>query len=172
MSEPDRSCEAPGCERPATVHLTQIVDNKSSVHYLCVTCAQAKGISPIAPANIDVSDFLSHLGETTPPPSAGVSHPCSRCGLTFDNFKESGRLGCPRCYTSFESGLRRLLNRIHGATRHVGKVYLPPDPAAADLSRRLDGLRRRLRRAVETEDFERAAVLRDEIIAIEPAGKR
>ena len=172
MSEPSRTCEAPGCERPATVHLTQIVDNKSSVHYLCVPCAEAKGISPMDPANVDVSDFLSHLGHSTPAPRDSVSDPCTFCGLTFDTFKESGRLGCPHCYTSFETGLRRLLNRIHGATRHVGKVYLPPDPTAADLSQRLDGLRRRLRRAVETENFERAAVLRDEIVSIEPAGKR
>jgi protein-arginine kinase activator protein McsA len=51
----------------------------------------------------------------------------------------------------------------------VGKVYLPPDPSASDMERRLDGLRRKLHRAVESEDFERAAELRDQIRSLEPA---
>ena len=171
MPDPDRICDGSGCGKPALVQLTQVVDNKTSTHYLCKACAEAKGISTEPPPDFDVSDFLAQLGEGGPAQAGGaVVEPCTFCGLTLDGFKESGRLGCPHCYTSFESSLRRLLNRIHGASQHVGKVYLPPDPAAAQLGRRLDGLRRRLNRAVEAEDFERAAVLRDQIRELEPAG--
>ena len=82
-------------------------------------------------------------------------------------FKKVGRLGCSHCYVALERHLRTLLRRLHGGTQHVGKVYLPPDPTEADLERRLMGLRRRLARAVDVEDFERAAQLRDQIRSLE-----
>ena len=172
MSDPEKVCDGAGCENPAVVHHTHVVGNKTSTQYLCKSCAGAKGIDPEpASEGFDVSDFLAQLGEVAPSRAGSVpSEPCTFCGLTFDGFKESGRLGCPHCYTSFEPGLRRLLSRIHGSTQHVGKVYLPPDPAEAELGRRLDGLRRRLQRAVEVEDFERAALLRDQIRELETAG--
>lgn len=170
MSEPDRVCDRPNCENAASVHLTQVVDNKMSDEYLCGDCAEEKGIGAVAAEGSQVANLMAQLakgdaeGEPGPAPE-----PCTFCGLTFDGFRETGRLGCPRCYTSFGSGMRRLLGRIHGSTRHAGKVYLPPDPHATQADRRLDDLRRRLRRAVDSEDFERAAVLRDRIREIEPA---
>lgn len=166
MSEAQRECDGQGCANPAVVHLTQVINNKSSTQYLCKSCAEAKGITTEPAQEFDVSDFLAQLGDQPSSPSEPVES-CSYCDLTFDDFKKTGRLGCPHCFTSFDSNLRRLLNRIHGATQHVGKVYLPPDPAAADLDRRLDGLRRSLQRAIDAEDFERAAVLRDEIVGHE-----
>ncbi len=162
MSEAQRECDGRDCTNPAVVHLTQVVNDKSSTQYLCKSCAEAKGITTEPSQEFDVADFLAQLGDQGPPQGKPLSS-CGFCDLTFDDFKKSGRLGCPHCFTSFESNLRRLLNRIHGATGHVGKVYLPPDPAAADVDRRLDGLRRSLQRAIEAEDFERAATLRDEI---------
>ena len=94
---------------------------------------------------------------------------CSFCGLTFDGFRQTGRLGCPHCYETFSGHLPRLLRRIHGSTKHVGKIYLPPDPTASDMEKRLEGLRRKLERAVQSEDFERAAEIRDQIRSLEPA---
>jgi protein arginine kinase activator len=154
----------------AVVHLTQIVNNQMSTFHLCEKCAAEKGLE-VAPesVNFPLTDFLAQMGEG----SAAADEPaedlgCSFCGLGFKDFRESGRLGCPHCYASFESQLRGLLRRIHGGTQHVGKVYLPPDPSATDVQKRLETLRRKLQRAVETEDFERAARLRDEIRAMEP----
>ena len=169
MSEPDRICDRPNCGNAACVHLTQVVDNKTSTQYLCKACAQAKGIGALPAEGSEVADFVAQLAEgDAEGDTRREPEPCARCGLTFEGFKETGRLGCPHCYTSFGPGLRRLLGRIHGATRHVGKVYLPPDSDAAHADRRLDDLRRRLQRAVDSEDFERAAVLRDRISEIEP----
>lgn len=172
MTEEKKICDEPGCGEKAVVHLTQIVNNQMSTFHLCEKCAAEKGLDT-APAtgNFPLSGFLAQMGsgEGTKPSAARLP-PCSFCGLTFEGFKETGRLGCPHCYTTFEGQLRGLLRRIHGGTRHVGKVYLPPNPTASDLEKRLEGLRRRLDRAVESEDFERAAVIRDQIRALEPAG--
>ena len=155
----------------AVVHLTQIVNNQMSTFHLCEKCAAEKGLE-ITPESVSfpLTDFLAQMGEG----SASSDEPtedlrCTFCGLGFKDFRETGRLGCPHCYASFEGQLRGLLRRIHGSTQHMGKVYLPPDPSATDLQKRLDTLRRKLQRAVETEDFERAARLRDEIRAMEPA---
>ena len=155
----------------AVVELTQIVNNEVSTSHLCEKCAAAKGLDTTPePTNFPLTDFLAQMGEE----STGEERPstvrCTFCGLTFADFRETGRLGCPHCYATFETQLRGLLRRIHGSTRHVGKVYLPPDPTASEMEKRLEGLRRKLQRAVDAEDFERAAELRDKIRALEPAG--
>lgn len=171
MSELDRVCDRPNCGNPAHVHLTEVVDNKMSTQYLCKSCAEEKGLNPVSGQGVAVTDFLEQLTRGDEADEVGsVTEPCAFCGLSLDGFRETGRLGCPHCYTTFEPGLRRLLDRIHGAARHTGKVYLPPDPAAAERDRRLDDLRRRLQSAVDSEDFERAATLRDQIRDLEPAG--
>lgn len=157
----------------AVVHLTQIVNNEMSTFHLCEKCAAEKGLETTPePVNFPLSDFLAQMGETQtscPEPADSSVTACSFCGLTFKDFRDTGRLGCPHCYTSFEGSLRGLLRRIHGGTQHMGKVYLPPDPSATEMEKRLETLRRKLQRAVETEDFERAALIRDEIRSLEPA---
>lgn len=170
MSEAQRECDVPECGNPAVVHWTQVVNNESSTQYLCKGCAGAKGISTDPPADLDVSGFLAQLGHKGTPAPAESAGPCGFCGLAFEDFRESGRLGCSHCFTTYDASMRRLLKRIHGASRHAGKVYLPPDPGSADIDRRLDGLRRSMARAIDAEDFERAALLRDEIREHEPDG--
>jgi protein arginine kinase activator len=153
----------------AVVHLTQIVNNQMSTHRLCEKCAAEKGLeSAPEPVNFPLTDFLAQMGKDTMSASDATDTSCSFCGLTFAEFRETGRLGCPHCYETYAPHLRKLLRRVHGGTQHVGKVYLPPDPSSSELERRLDGLRRKLNRAVESEDFERAAELRDEIRSLEP----
>ena len=163
MSEAQRECDGTGCSSPAAVHWTQVVNNESSTQYLCKECAAAKGIGTDEPADLDVQDFLAQIAPKGSSAASSSDEACTFCGLTFQAFRKSGRLGCSHCFTTFDASMRRLLERIHGSGQHVGKVYLPPDPTAADIDRRLQGLRRSLARAVEAEDFERAALLRDEI---------
>ena len=154
----------------AVVHLTQIVNNEMSTFHLCERCAAEKGLeTPPEPVNFPLTDFLAQMGEVGAHTTAEPSEACSFCGLTFGAFKETGRLGCPHCYATFETHLRGLLRRIHGGTQHIGKVYLPPDPSATEMEKRLEALRRKLQRAVDAEDFERAASIRDEIRTMEPA---
>ena len=150
----------------AILHLTQIVDNQMSTKHLCERCAAEKGVeSEQAPVPFALTDFLGKVDRG----EAGSPAPCPFCGLEFDEFKKTGRLGCPQCYESFESNLKSLLRRLHGSIEHVGKVYLPPDPSLAQKVDRLAGLRRKLNSAVESEDFERAAEIRDEIQELEAA---
>jgi protein arginine kinase activator len=156
-------------QNEAIIHLTQIVDNQMSTFHLCETCAAEKGLQPGADTgNFPLSDFLAQVGKGVP---EGISAggPCAFCGLTLEEFRKSGRLGCSHCYVTFESNLKTLLRRLHGGTQHVGKVYLPPDPTRAEQQERLAGLRRKLDRAVESEDFERAAQIRDLIRTLEGA---
>lgn len=155
----------------AVVHLTQIVNNEMSTYHLCETCAAEKGLEATPePASVPLTDFLAQMGHDQVGDDLSSSgERCSFCGLTFKQFREVGRLGCPHCYETFAPSLRRLLRRVHGGTQHVGKVYLPPDPSASEMEKRLEGLRRRLHRAIESEDFERAAELRDQIRSLEPA---
>jgi len=154
----------------AVVHLTQIVNNLMSTSHLCERCAAEKGLETTPePTNFPLTDFLAQMGEGGDASAPQPAEACAFCGLTFALFKETGRLGCPHCYTTFEGHLRGLLRRIHGGTQHMGKVYLPPDPSATEMEKRMEGLRRKLQRAVDTEDFERAALLRDEIRTMEPA---
>lgn len=169
MPDSGKACDGKGCEKAAVVHVTQVVDGKTSHYHLCSACAEAKGISPSSGSTLGVSAFLAQLGDASSS-SSGPTDPCTFCGLTFSQFKNTGRLGCPQCYTSFEASLRRLLQRIHGAAEHTGKVYLTPDPAAVAVDQRLIALRSRLQRAVDAEDFERAAQLRDQILELQPAG--
>jgi len=155
----------------AVIHLTQIVDNEMKTLHLCEKCAAEKGLeTSTVPENFPLSDLLAQMGGEEPStPEATGAQACSFCNLTFREFRDSGRLGCPHCWSTFEGRLRGLLRRIHGGTQHLGKVYLSPDPTVSEREKRLDGLRRKLQRAVELEDFERAAELRDEIRELEPA---
>jgi protein arginine kinase activator len=164
-------CDACG-QAGAIVHLTQVVNNETTTSHLCERCAAEKGIQTTPPpSKLPLADFLAKMGGE----DAGDRDPleddqtCPFCQLSTKDFREVGRLGCPQCYPTFETYLRGLLRKIHGGTQHVGKVYLPPDPSVSERAKQLEGLRRKLARAIETEDFERAAELRDQIRTLEPA---
>ena len=164
------TCHNCGSEK-AVVHLTQIVDTEMRTIHLCERCAAEKGLeTSTVPENFPLTDLLAQIGRQESPTATEASAPeCSFCGLTLQNFKEVGRLGCPHCWSTFEGQLRVLARRIHGGSQHVGKVYLSADPSISEREKRVEALRRKLLRAVELEDFERAAEIRDEIRDMEPA---
>ena len=167
----ERVCDHCG-NAQAVVHLTEVVDTETRTTHLCEQCAAEKGIEPqVSSKNLPVADFLAKMGGEEPlsPGAPQEDLTCPFCGLSTADFKDVGRLGCPQCYPTFESHLRGLLRRIHGGTQHVGKVYLPPDPSVSEKEKRLEALRRKLERAIDTENFERAAELRDQIRVLEPA---
>ena len=138
----------------ATVHFTEIVEDKMQKVDLCEACSKDKGLAENTGSTL--ADLLLGL--------ATSSHEvkCPGCGLTQADFKKSGRLGCAQCYQAFAEGLESLLKSMHKGIKHVGKV-----PVAAKQAResgdRLKTLERQMRKAIEEERFEQAAVLRDEI---------
>ena len=156
-------------EREAVIHLTQVVNDTVTTVHLCEACAAERGVDTAAHiAKYPLGDFLATLGEGAAE-SAAAGAVCPGCGATLDHFRRTGRLGCARCYDTFGPQLRELLRRLHGSTRHKGERYggagaaAPAEGAPAGT---LTDLRERLRRAVEAEDFEEAARLRDAIRAL------
>ena len=158
----------PLCERchkeQATVHLTEIRNEKKLELHLCQGCAEAEGV--VVKQTLDISNLLAGIASGSAAKrrarAAGPRKVCPRCGYALDDFQSTGRLGCPQDYTVFHDELEPLLKKIHGAAAHVGKV--PPRAAAAvRRETELQRLEADLRRAVAREDFESAARLRDEL---------
>jgi protein arginine kinase activator len=153
-------CES--CEMPATVHLTEIVGGKKKELHLCQACAEKKQILKKQELNLNVI-LQTVIGQHVGAPTDELSRlTCPACGIKYMEFKAEGRLGCPHDYTVFQDALRPLLERIHRATRHQGKVPANAVRHAADQAELRD-LRQALRRAVDTEAYEDAARLRDQI---------
>jgi protein arginine kinase activator len=149
-------------EKEATVHLTQIAGDKVQKVDLCEECAKQKGVND--PAGFSLADLLLGLGasQEIEQSAGGTAVKCPKCGFTQADFKKSGRLGCAQCYTTFSEGLEGLLRTMHKGTRHAGKVPRALGQSR-DLSDRLKLLQKNLAQAVQEEDFEQAARLRDEI---------
>jgi len=151
----------------ATVHLTEIIKNKKREIHLCEECASKKGVA-FKSHQFSISDLLSGLVNTQAAQEiAKMSQiKCPICGLSYLDFRQHGRLGCATDYTVFKEGLLPLLEKIHGGTDHLGKIP-QSSGEAREVSRELLELRQELKRAVEKEDYEKAAELRDRIQALE-----
>ena len=162
-------CQVCG-KNPATVHFTEIHDNKMSEIHVCERCAEERSIQPGAKkGTFDLADLLTHMADsmTTNDEERVGNVSCPRCGLRYSAFKESGRLGCAECYTAFRLQLRPLLRRIHGDTRHRGKSPSHGGVPEQTGTRQIQRLHDELQRAVEREEFEKAAGIRDEIRKLE-----
>jgi protein arginine kinase activator len=153
-------------KNPATVHLTEIVDDSMKELHLCEECARKK--SQDMEQNFGLSDLLGGMADLSKPEKDKEASlvKCSNCGLTYADFKKIGRLGCGECYNAFKKFLAPLLKRIHGSSQHVGKT---PTKSAKGLKKKIDiqELRNKLQRAIEQEQFEEAARLRDQIKELE-----
>jgi protein arginine kinase activator len=152
------------CGKPATVHLTQIVNNKIHKVDLCEECAQAKGVTD--PSGFSLADLLLKASLNPEPPADGVR--CEQCGFTQADFKKQGRFGCPACYEAFKEVLAPMLGNIHKGTTHIGKV---PQRALErkSLYDRLTQLQVELDQAIKAERYEDAARYRDEIHQVKQA---
>ena len=155
-------CESPGCSNKATVHFTELKGGgKESESHLCDQCAQKQGVTSFQQHNI-MQHLLAQLEIGESGASTQDETACPRCGLTLSEFRLSGRLGCTHDYEVFRSELLALIERVHEATEHCGKV---PSHAgeAGRRQRELQTLNEKLKQAVEREDYECAAELRDHI---------
>jgi len=154
-------------QRPATIHYTEIVNNKMVTFDLCAECAAEKGVVVDA-APPGLGDLVAGLIDTAATSEAErigkVS--CPSCGYDYSEFKKVGRFGCPDCYEAFETQLVAILRHVHGSTHHAGKI--PPTVRSRAQSRqKVSTLREELTRAIEAEEYERAATIRDEIRVLE-----
>ena len=159
------------CNKPATVHLTDIVKGKVVEVHMCDACAQEAGY--VQQSHVPINELLNQFLKSHVSTGDAQTPRCSDCGMTWQEFKDTGLLGCPKDYELFESHLQGVIERAQqGATQHTGK-----SPAAAVRSRaedpvklrqaQLNRLRKELARAVEDESYEVAAKLRDQIKGLE-----
>lgn len=157
----------------ATVHLTEIINDQITKLNLCEHCAKEKGSD--VEQHFGIGDLLAALSDThAPAPTAdapAMKTRCAQCGLTYDDFKKIGRLGCSECYTAFKPSLVPLLKRIHGSNQHLGKSLNPQSVSEQKVSSKLhDELeiaKQELQKAIKKEEFEEAASLRDKIKFLE-----
>ena len=179
----------------ATVHLTEIIDEEMTELHLCEDCAREK--SATMEQHFGLSDLLAGLADlgTQFGPEEESKVSCPNGGMTYNDFKRIGRLGCSECYQSFEKSLVGLLKRIQGSSHHAGKapaqqegkgpLPTPPSPVRLPVSPKgepsatprgerakepkdpLQELREKLQKAIQEEAFEEAAKLRDKIRELE-----
>ena len=153
-------------KNPATVHLTEIIDDQMNELHLCEECARQK--SAAMEQQFGLSDLLAGMVDLEKPAKdleiAKVK--CANCGLTYTDFKKIGRLGCGDCYLTFKKYLSPLLKKIHGSHQHMGKA---PSRTTKPQKKKIDlmELRQRLQKAIDADAFEEAAQLRDQIKELE-----
>ena len=149
-------------KKEATVHLTEIVNDQVTKLNLCEDCAREKGAE--MEEHFGLSELLAGLTDmgTVAEPETAVLIKCPNCGMMYQNFRKLGRLGCSECYEAFKKELSPLLKRIHGSTQHYGKS---PKKIAKVVKAKndLETLKEKLQKAIQKEDFEEAAKLRDKI---------
>lgn len=137
---------------------------KIQEQHLCEACAQAAKL-PHLPVK-GVAEILKLLQASAQRSKREVGIECPECGMSLMEFRQKGRLGCPKDYEVFGAQLRDLLERIHGANRHVGRVP-GLDQASMVRLERVNELQSALESAIRDEAYEAAARLRDELKSLQ-----
>ena len=163
-------------QHPATTHIKTIVNGKLTQAHLCADCAKKQGYGNLfADWGSGFGSLLSgFMGSAAP---ARQVTRCPGCGASFEDITRSGKIGCAECYRTFRGQLP-IIQRIHGTAQHKGKVPGSSALRVTDTNNKivaveetpLEEKKRLLKQAIETQDFERAAVLRDEIKELEQHG--
>jgi protein arginine kinase activator len=155
------------CPQTATLHITEVLTEEQFEElHLCEQCAH-KYLYEAQPAKqTGIKAAMSEKVIEGEEPALLNQQECPHCGMTFVEFRNTGRLGCPYDYQEFRAELVPLLENIHGEARHCGKTprRLPQTKKTQD---ELMQLRNRLKAAITREDYEEAARLRDRIKELE-----
>ena len=163
-------CEVCG-RRESVIHVQQIIGNETIDMHLCDICAQDRGVSQKDDkVELSLSQLLTGLLQVKEGGEQESQNECSTCGTKVADLRKEGRLGCPGCYASFASEIRKMHQRLSGAVRHRGKL-----PQSLKTYKELlidrERLKSQLTDAVKNEDYETAAVLSDQIKSIERTGE-
>ena len=157
------------CQKnPATVHIVKVINGDKTEMNLCHACAQeiqeiafrGASISPFSFQNL-ISGFVDHMGKIADQESKPKLC-CSNCGVTSEEFKRTGLVGCEQCYKTFTSIISPIIQRVQGKTEHKGKF---PKKAGRELinKKRVTKLKEELQKAILEEEYEKAAIITDEI---------
>ncbi|MCG8652843.1 MAG: UvrB/UvrC motif-containing protein [Pirellulales bacterium] len=163
------------CEKPATFHITELTEpNGPQVMHLCEEHARVHLHKEAPSPTVSIAGLLGkqlQLEQTKQELAELDQKECPVCGISFFEFRNTGRLGCPYDYTHFEGDLQPLLTKIHESLEHHGK-HPRRAAASADSQAKLIQLRRDMEEAVEREDYELASKIRDQLKQIEAEGNR
>lgn len=156
-------CQCCG-ENTATTFIQKTVNGKTSTMHLCAECAAKQGVTLWK--NFDLGDFWGNLFAEPAVRAQADTVRCEGCGHSFPEIAESGRAGCPMCYTTFYDRLLPSIERIHGKARHVGKT---PTGAGDEVKKenRLTELKQQLSESISRQEYEACARLRDQIRELE-----
>ena len=161
----------------AVVHIVQIGPQGRVEKNLCEKCAAGYGeLMPESQPrkNMSVDDFLRGMfrqpAEQGEKPKEREGEPlvltCPNCGMSYEDFQQTGKIGCSVCYDTFRQQLEPLLRRVHGSRVHSGKIP-HRSGGALEMKHEIEMLRRKLREAVQQEEYEKAAEYRDRIRVLE-----
>ena len=162
-------------KRDAKILYTEIINGVKKEQHLCEECAtdytSFQMEKPLMNSDLTLGDLLSTLLDTytasgkKDPGKVTPSLTCGNCGTTYEEFIQKGRFGCSECYRSFNGQLGKTLKSIQGAELHTGKrpkgfVSAVSDRVNKGISE-AEKLSIMLQEAIEKEEFEEAARLRD-----------
>lgn len=160
------------CEQPATYHTVEIVKGEKIEKHLCELHAAEDGAgvkSVHAPINQLLTNFVKATsGAEKPEGAMSLDLTCPDCGMKFSEFRDKSLMGCAGCYNAFEAPLTSLLERAHETgNHHIGKVPRRAGVQGEQRQLLITRMRKRLSDAVDAEDYELAAQLRDDLTDLE-----
>lgn len=172
-------------QREATTHLTKVINGNKTEYHLCNECANSSDefkteFNSVFDTDFGFNSFFGSMLKDFSMPSLfgssmynslnpqssrtvpALNSKCDVCGTTFEEFSRDGQIGCPNCYNVFKSRLGAPLQKFHGGSEHIGKM---PNSNKSEISinKRIKQLETELNQDVINQNFEHAAVLRDEI---------
>lgn len=152
----------------ATTHIKRIINGQTAEHHLCRSCAYELGFSDsFSDFGINLSElFGGFLGDFSVSSLSNRVLRCDKCGSTFESIAKSGKIGCANCYMVFYDKLLPSIQRIHGKTKHEGKIASSAG-SEIKLQREIFDLKEELNKAISEQNFELAANLRDRINEME-----
>lgn len=171
-------------KKTASVFISSIINGQETKMYLCSDCAKDYPLfnfnfqEPFSikdvmdKFNIDDNslseDEYNKLLEIDKDSidKSGKEIICPNCYSTYDEYRETGKLGCSKCYEAFEKQLKPILKNIYGYEDYIGKIPKNSDNEIY-ISNEIRILKEDLNRAVEQEEYEKAADIRDKIKELE-----
>ena len=154
-------CEKCG-KNNATTHIKTVINGTVTELNLCGYCAAKEGYTNFTKGSIS-NLFASMLGSSLEMGSRVSTRKCSFCNASFADIAETGKVGCSHCYTEFKNELLPYLKRIHGSVKHNGKISGTKEIMVTGGGDRLSELKAKLAKLVANENYEEAAIVRDEI---------
>lgn len=156
----------------ANTHIKTIVNGEFKEYDLCSECAKQMGYTNVfGDIENEFSNFLgSFFGNVLPARTQATR--CEFCGSSYLDIAKSGHVGCANCYSVFGDQLLPSIRRIHGNTAHCGKNSGKAEkqsvkPQEETKEQKLERLKSELDKAVQEQNFEHAAELRDKIKEME-----